>query len=152
MNIGNPTVQAKQRTRRNQTTSKLEALKPGLALFCLLPWLQKTRELAPYTVFMPKKTQKMVYSKGKPVYELVDPDGKIYILQARKEWVPMESLATLGQQMKHLPTGGTMNGGGNHAIFRLSYDFCPSYITAFTFPPLSMMSSLRKGTKENNHV
>jgi len=60
---------------------------------------------APYTVFMPKKTQKMVYSKGKPVYELVDPDGKIYVLQARKEQVPMESLATLGQQMKQLPTG-----------------------------------------------
>ena len=47
----------------------------------------------------------MVYSKGKPVYELVDPDGKIYVLQARKEQVPMESLATLGQQMKQLPTG-----------------------------------------------
>jgi hypothetical protein len=60
---------------------------------------------APYKVFMPKKTQKMVYSKGKPVYELVDPDGNSYVLQARKEHVPMESLATLGQQMKQLPTG-----------------------------------------------
>ncbi|MBI3797848.1 MAG: hypothetical protein HY268_12885 [Deltaproteobacteria bacterium] len=60
---------------------------------------------APYKVFMPKKTQKMVYSKGKPVYELVDPDGNSYVLQARKEHVPMESLATLGQQMKQLPKG-----------------------------------------------
>jgi len=33
---------------------------------------------APYKVFTPKKTQKMVYSKGKPVYELLDPDGNIY--------------------------------------------------------------------------
>jgi hypothetical protein len=31
----------------------------------------------PYQVFTPKKTQKMVYSKGKPVYELIDPDGHI---------------------------------------------------------------------------
>src|SRR6266536_6692592 len=60
---------------------------------------------APYTVFMPKKKQKMVYAKGKPVYELVDPDGNCYVLQGRKEQVPMESLATLGEQMKQLPAG-----------------------------------------------
>jgi len=60
---------------------------------------------APYTVFMPKKKQKMVYSKGKLVYELVDPDGNCYVLQGRKEQVPMESLATLGEQMKQLPAG-----------------------------------------------
>jgi hypothetical protein len=60
---------------------------------------------APYTVFMPKKTQKMVYSKGKPVYELVDPDSHIYVLQAHDEQFPMDSLAQLGQQMKKLPVG-----------------------------------------------
>jgi len=60
---------------------------------------------APYKVFMPKKTQKMVYSKGKPVYELVDPDGNGYVLQARKDHVPMESLATLGERMTQLPKG-----------------------------------------------
>ena len=59
----------------------------------------------PYTIFMPKKTQKMVYSKGKPVYELVDPDGNNYVMQAHDEQFPIESLATLGQRMKKLPKG-----------------------------------------------
>ena len=57
----------------------------------------------PYTVFIPKKTQKMVYSKGKPVYELVDPEGNIYVLQAHDEAFPIESLAKLGEKMKQLP-------------------------------------------------
>jgi hypothetical protein len=60
---------------------------------------------APYTVFTPKKTQRMAYSKGKPVYELVDPDGNVYVLQAHEEQFPMASLATLGQQMRMLPQG-----------------------------------------------
>ena len=59
----------------------------------------------PYQVFTPKKTQKMVYSKGKPVYELIDPDGNIYVLQAHDEKFPIESLAKLGQQLEKLPTG-----------------------------------------------
>ncbi len=59
----------------------------------------------PYKVFEPKKTQKLVYSAGKPVYELVDPDGKAYVLQAHDEAHPIESLAELGEQMKQLPEG-----------------------------------------------
>jgi len=59
----------------------------------------------PYKVFNPKKTQKMVYSKGKPVYELVDPDGHAYVLQARDARFPMESLPKLGERMKKLPKG-----------------------------------------------
>ena len=59
----------------------------------------------PYAVFNPKKTQKMVYAKGKPVYELVDPDGHVYVLQARDDRFPMESLPKLGEKMKHLPKG-----------------------------------------------
>jgi hypothetical protein len=59
----------------------------------------------PYKVFNPKKTQKMVYSKGKPVYELVDPEGHIYVLQAREEKFPMEMLPKLGDQMKKVPKG-----------------------------------------------
>jgi hypothetical protein len=42
----------------------------------------------PYKVFTPKKTQKMVYAKGKPVYELVDPDGNVYVMQAHEEEIP----------------------------------------------------------------
>jgi hypothetical protein len=60
---------------------------------------------APYTVFTPKKTQKMVYSQGKPVFELVDPDGNIYVLQAHDEAFPIESLPRLGERLKKLPEG-----------------------------------------------
>jgi hypothetical protein len=59
----------------------------------------------PYKVFIPKKTQYMVYAKGKPVFELVDPDGHSYVLQARAEQFPIESLATLGKGLKQLPKG-----------------------------------------------
>ena len=59
----------------------------------------------PYKVFTPKKTQKMVYSKGKEVFELVDPNGHIYVLQAREEKFPIASLATLGERMKLLAKG-----------------------------------------------
>src|SRR6266480_1707047 len=42
---------------------------------------------------------------AKPVYELVDPDGRAYVLQAHDEAHPIGSLAELGQQMKQLPKG-----------------------------------------------
>ncbi len=58
----------------------------------------------PYAIYTPSKTQSMVYSKGKPVFELVDPDGYVYVLQARDERFPIPSLAKLGDQMK-LPKG-----------------------------------------------
>jgi len=54
---------------------------------------------------MPKKTQRMVYAKGKSVFELIDPDGHIYVLQAHDAQFPIESLAELGEQMKQLPKG-----------------------------------------------
>lgn len=57
----------------------------------------------PYKVFKPEWKQKMVFAKGNPVYELIDPDGNNYVLQARKENVQMQSLATLDQEMKSLP-------------------------------------------------
>lgn len=59
----------------------------------------------PYKVFHPKKTQKMVYSEGKPVYELVDPDGHAYVMQAHGPQFTLESLPKLGEQMKKLPKG-----------------------------------------------
>ncbi len=58
----------------------------------------------PYKVFTPKKTQTMIYAKGKPVYELIDPDGNVYVLQAHEEQFPIASLDKLGEQLK-LPTG-----------------------------------------------
>src|SRR6266436_3932530 len=54
---------------------------------------------------MPKKTQRMVYAKAQSVFELIDPDGHIYILQAHDAQFPIESLAKLGEQMKQLPKG-----------------------------------------------
>jgi hypothetical protein len=39
---------------------------------------------------MPKKTQRMVYAKGKSVFELIDPDGHIYVLQAHDAQFPIE--------------------------------------------------------------
>jgi hypothetical protein len=59
----------------------------------------------PYKVFLPKKTQKMVYFKGKPVYELVDPDGNVYVMQAHEEQFPIDSLPKLGEKLKKLPKG-----------------------------------------------
>lgn len=62
-----------------------------------------TLQIPKYAVFNPAKTQNLLWKAGKPVYQLVDPDGHIYILQGHK--VPQESLATLGQQFKALPQG-----------------------------------------------
>ena len=48
--------------------------------------LQKSADGSkPYTIFKPKKVQKQVFAKGKPVFELVDPDGNIYVLQAHDD-------------------------------------------------------------------
>jgi hypothetical protein len=58
----------------------------------------------PYTVFTPKKTQKMVYVKGRAVYELVDSDGNSYVMQAHGKEFSMESLVSLAERLK-LPDG-----------------------------------------------
>jgi len=57
----------------------------------------------PYKIYTPAKKQKMVYEKGKPVYELVDDDGYAYVLQARNEEFPIESLDKLGDKLTLLP-------------------------------------------------
>ena len=43
-------------------------------------------------IFMPKKTQRMVYAKGKSVFELIDPDGHIYVLQAHDAQFPIRGV------------------------------------------------------------
>jgi len=60
-----------------------------------------TLKISNYTVFNPAKFQNLVWKAGKPVYQLVDPDGHIYVLQGHK--LPTEELATLGEKMKELP-------------------------------------------------
>ena len=70
----------------------------------LLTALEAATGSKPYKVFNPKKTQRMVYTKGKPVYELIDPDGNVYILQAHEAKFPTDTLAKLGEKLK-LPSG-----------------------------------------------
>jgi hypothetical protein len=62
-----------------------------------------TLKIPKYTVFSPAKTQNLLWKAGKPVYQLVDPDGHIYVLQGDK--VPHDSLARLGEKFQHLPQG-----------------------------------------------
>ena len=59
----------------------------------------------PYVPYVSRRTHRMTYSKGKPVFELVDPEGNAYVMQAHHHQFSMESLATLGQQMSKLPDG-----------------------------------------------
>ena len=56
-----------------------------------------------YTVFSPAKTQNLSWKSGKPVYQIVDSDGHVYVLQGHK--IPVEALATLGERMQKLPAG-----------------------------------------------
>ncbi|MCB0192004.1 MAG: hypothetical protein KDJ65_08680 [Anaerolineae bacterium] len=58
-----------------------------------------------YVPFSPPKNQTNTYTAGSEVYELVDTDGNVYVLQARKDDVSLESLPTLGDQMTQLPEG-----------------------------------------------
>jgi hypothetical protein len=62
-----------------------------------------TMAIPKYTVFSPAKTQNLVWKAGKPAYQLVDPDGNVYVLQGHK--IPQDSLAALGDQFKALPDG-----------------------------------------------
>ncbi|MGD9853727.1 MAG: hypothetical protein AB7U20_02130 [Planctomycetaceae bacterium] len=62
-----------------------------------------TLKIEKYTVFNPAKYQNLTWKSGKPVYQLVDPDGHVYVLQGHK--VPEEKLATLGERFEKLPEG-----------------------------------------------
>lgn len=54
---------------------------------------------APYAIYTPQKKQKMRYDAGKPIFELIDPEGNAYVLQARDERFPISSLASLGGKL-----------------------------------------------------
>ncbi|WP_169972703.1 hypothetical protein [Tautonia rosea] len=62
-----------------------------------------TLKIAKYTIFSPAKFQNLTWERGKPVYQLVDPDGHVYVLQGHK--VPESQLATLGEKFADLPEG-----------------------------------------------
>lgn len=67
--------------------------------------LRINEKQAPYTIFKSMLDWRMVYYKGRPVYELIDPDGNNYVMEAHDEQHPMTSLATMGDEMKKLPAG-----------------------------------------------
>lgn len=62
-----------------------------------------TLESPRYTVFYPKKTQNLTWKAGSPTYQLVDPDGHVYLIQGYK--VPKDDLATLSAKFEQLPDG-----------------------------------------------
>jgi len=62
-----------------------------------------TLSIPKYVVFNPAKYQNLVWKAGKPIYQLVDPEGHIYVLQGHK--IQQESLATLGEKFEKLPQG-----------------------------------------------
>ena len=62
-----------------------------------------TMAMPHYKVFNPAKYQNLVWKAGKPTYQLVDPDGHVYVLQGYK--VKKEDLNRLGSQFESLPTG-----------------------------------------------
>ena len=62
-----------------------------------------TMETVEYQVFNPAKTQNLVWKAGEPVYQLVDPDGHVYVLQGYK--VETRALTVLGDQLQKLPEG-----------------------------------------------
>jgi hypothetical protein len=65
-------------------------------------------DFAPYTVFSPKRSGEQIFSRGKPVYELVSPEGDAYIMQGYGQHVDntltIDALSTLGDRLK-LPGG-----------------------------------------------
>ena len=91
----------------------------------------------PYKIYTPSKTQSMVYESGKPIFELVDPEGNAYVLQARDEEFPIDSLASLGDKL-NLPEGWeyrtrvlagdlTLDLGPHETIYAVGDDFQQYY-------------------------
>jgi hypothetical protein len=62
-----------------------------------------TMSMPKYEVFNPSKTQNLTWKAGKPTYQLVDPDGHVYIVQGHK--IPTDEMASLGDKYKELPEG-----------------------------------------------
>ncbi len=87
-----------------------------------------TLTIPKYTVFNPAKTQYLRWKAGRPVYELVAPDGHVYVLQGYK--VPEEWLATLGKRLQKLPEGW------NYRVRVLSDDLVMNLTTKAPIPSI----------------
>jgi hypothetical protein len=64
----------------------------------------------PYQPFKTCKDQTMVYDAGQKVWEMLDADGNVYVLQAHEEQFPIATLDDLGAQMTSLPEGWSFRG------------------------------------------
>lgn len=62
-----------------------------------------TMGIKKYMVFNPAKYQNLVWKGGRPVCQLVDTEGHVYVLQGNK--IPTSDLASLGDRFKSLPAG-----------------------------------------------
>lgn len=62
-----------------------------------------TMSISNYTVFNPSKYQDLTWKAGQPVYQIVDADGNVYVVQGYK--VETDALATLGETFQKLPEG-----------------------------------------------
>ena len=62
-----------------------------------------TLAIPKYTIFNPAKFQNLTWKAGRPVYQLVDPDGHVYVIQGHK--IPLAELAMLGGKFQELPKG-----------------------------------------------
>jgi hypothetical protein len=103
-----------------------------------------TLETPQYEVFSPAKNQYLVWEAGKPVYELVDPEGNVYVLQGNK--VPTESLATLGDDFEELPDGW------EYRVVVLNEDLVMDLTTARQFlPPRTVRRSI-SGFRNREHL
>ena len=72
---------------------------------------KSVKGIKPYTVFTPKKTQRMVYAKRKTSLRVNRSSWHVYVLQAHDEQFPIESLPSLGQRLKQLPKGWNSERG-----------------------------------------
>ena len=52
-----------------------------------------------YKPFTTRKTQRMVYAKGKKVFELADSNGRAFVLQAREDEIPIDTMDDLGAKL-----------------------------------------------------
>lgn len=83
----------------------------------------------PYIIHQVARKTTWVFKAGKPVYQLIDPDGAVYFMQsfsAQKAKQDMDSLAKLGSQL-------TLPSGWKFRTLTLSKDFNLSAIDGMAY-------------------
>jgi hypothetical protein len=89
------------------TPRTFHSLSMRLAARLELPLTDAVGDRRPYALHDVKRTTVWIFDAGKPVYELIDPEGHAYAMQSysiQKTPQTAESLATLGERL-HPPAG-----------------------------------------------